>query len=92
MKRIFSRGLNYHGQCGLGKELVHSMEKFTELDTKLPITKIYTNLANTFALDEDSKTVYYWGFNWDIRSFFRTAVLLNSAPRFMYMMKVIIFY
>jgi len=88
MKKVFSRGLNYHGQCGLGNNIFHSMEKFTELQTKLPITNLYTNIAHTVALGNDSKSIYYWGFNWDIRSFIRTSMLVNTAPNFMRLMKV----
>jgi hypothetical protein len=88
MKKIFSRGLNFHGQCGLGKNIISSTEKFTELEINLPISKIETNLGSTFALDDNMKTVYYWGFNWDTRSFFRTAMFLNTVPNFMTLAKV----
>jgi alpha-tubulin suppressor-like RCC1 family protein len=92
MKRIFSRGLNYQGQCGLGKDVICSFEKFSEVDFQLPIIKISTNLAHTVALDNDERTVYFWGFNWDVRSFFRTSMMLNFTPKFMKQMKVIIQY
>ena len=90
MKRIFSRGLNFHGQCGLGKNIISSTEKFTELEVTLPIKNIETNLGSTFALDNNMKTVYYWGFNWDTRSFFRTAMFLNTVPNLMTLAKVTI--
>jgi alpha-tubulin suppressor-like RCC1 family protein len=88
MKRIFSRGLNYHGQCGLGRNVLSSIEKFTELEMQLPIIKVETYLGSTLAMDKNSKTIYYWGFNWDIRSFYRTAMFLNAVPNFMLVMKV----
>jgi hypothetical protein len=88
MKRIFSRGLNFHGQCGLGQDVYYSLEKFTELKIKLPIKKIVSNVGHTLALDENQKNVYFWGFNWDLRSFFRTAASYNSFPRAFQILKV----
>jgi len=55
MKRIFSRGLNYHGQCGLGKEIRYSIEKFSEVDVSFPIKNVYANLAHSIALHEGKK-------------------------------------
>jgi hypothetical protein len=88
MKRIFSRGLNFHGQCGLGQDMYYSLEKFTELRMNLPIKRIVSNVGHTLALDENQKTVYFWGFNWDLRSFFRTAAAYNFLPRFLQFLKV----
>jgi alpha-tubulin suppressor-like RCC1 family protein len=88
MKKIFCRGLNFHGQCGLGRDVKYSIDKFVELPLPVPIKNIYTNLAHSFALSEDEKSVYYWGFNWDIRSFFRTSMILQMFPRTMNNLKV----
>jgi hypothetical protein len=53
MKKIFCRGLNFHGQCGLGKKVKYSLEKFSEMpDFNLPIKNVYTNLGHSFALLE----------------------------------------
>ena len=88
MKKVFSRGLNIHGQCGLGHKIYHSSEKFTEIPMKLPIIKIKSNIGHTVALDEDKKTIYFWGFNWDLRSFFRIGMIYNYAPNFIKIFKV----
>lgn len=51
--RLFSRGLNYHGQCGLGKKIVHTNEKFEEI-VNIPnnINSVYSGLAhNAFLLE-----------------------------------------
>ena len=90
MKRIFCRGLNFHGQCGLGKDIQFIQDKFITLPISLPLKNIYTNLAHSFGLGEDQKSVYYWGFNWDIRSFFRTTAVFQMFPRLMWNFKVII--
>jgi hypothetical protein len=55
MKRIFSRGLNYHGQCGLGKDINFSVEKFSEISFKLPIKNIQAGLGHSVALHEGLK-------------------------------------
>jgi len=90
MKRVFCRGLNLHGQCGLGKDIKYITEKFVELPMSLPIKNIYTNLAHSFALGNDKKCVYYWGFNWDIRSFYRTTAVFQMFPRLLWSFKVIL--
>jgi hypothetical protein len=89
MKKIFCRGLNFHGQCGLGKHVKYSIDKFVEIPLPVPMKHVYTNLAHSFALGEDEKSVYYWGFNWDIRSFFRTSIVLQLFPRIMTNLKVL---
>ncbi len=38
------------------------------------------------------KTVFYWGYNWDLRSFIRTTAILQIFPKFMRAMKVYINY
>jgi hypothetical protein len=53
--RLFSRGLNYHGQCGLGKNLHHTNEKFIEVKN-IPrnIHSIYSGMGhNAFLLEGD---------------------------------------
>lgn len=52
MKRVFSRGLNYHGQCGLGKEIMHSVEMFSEINLPYPIKNVYASQAHSIALHE----------------------------------------
>jgi hypothetical protein len=88
MKKILCRGLNFHGQCGLGNDVIHTFDKFIEVPIPYAVKNVYTNLAHSFALGEDEKTVYYWGFNWDIRSFFRTAAFLQIFPRLINNFKV----
>lgn len=53
MRSIYSRGLNFHGQCGLGKNVAYSLEKFTKIpDFPCQIKKVSTNIGHTLALDE----------------------------------------
>lgn len=51
--KLFSRGLNFHGQCGLGNKVLHTSEKFIQIPN-FPnnIHSIYTGLAhNAILLD-----------------------------------------
>lgn len=58
-QRLFSRGLNYHGQCGLGNKILHTNEKFYEiLDIPQNIHSIHTGLAHN-ALLLEGKFLYY---------------------------------
>ncbi len=52
MRRVFSRGLNFHGQCGLGRDIRHSIEKFSEVDAYFPIKNVHGGLAQSIALHE----------------------------------------
>jgi hypothetical protein len=51
MKKVFSRGFNFHGQCGLGSDVQYSLEKFSEIKN-IPsnVSKVCTNLGHSFAL------------------------------------------
>jgi alpha-tubulin suppressor-like RCC1 family protein len=53
MKRILSRGLNYHGQCGLGPSIISTI-KFLPIKLDQKIKRIYTNYGSSFALLEGS--------------------------------------
>ena len=52
MRRVFSRGLNIHGQCGLGRKIEYQLEEFKEIEIlkHFPVENIYTNYASNFAL------------------------------------------
>jgi len=52
-QKLFSRGLNYHGQCGLGNKILHTNEKFYEV-SNIPnnIHSIHTGLAHNALLLE----------------------------------------
>lgn len=53
MNKIFSRGLNFHGQCGLGKEVKYSLEKFVQIpNLNYKIDSVYSNFGQNFALLE----------------------------------------
>jgi hypothetical protein len=51
MQKIYSRGLNFHGQCGLGRS-IKSTEKFLPIDINEKIKNIYTNYGTSYALLE----------------------------------------
>ncbi len=70
MKKIYCRGLNFHGQLGLGKDIIYSIEKFIPMkDLDINIDRIYTNYCHTFAFSSGTnneinikiKNVYYFG-------------------------------
>ena len=81
--KLFTKGLNFHGQCGLGKEIQYSINKFMEVSLPEDIDSVYTNTAHSFLLSHTKKTIYYFGFSWDLRSFIRTSNYFNSIPRIM---------
>jgi hypothetical protein len=49
MQKIYSRGLNYHGQCGLGSGIKYT-EKFLPIEINEKIRNIYTNYGASYAL------------------------------------------
>ena len=52
MRRILSRGLNYHGQCGHGSDILNSSNEFKEIVFQMPIKNVYAGLAHSYALHE----------------------------------------
>lgn len=79
---LFSRGLNFHGQCGLGRAIKYSLNQFRQVNIPNDILSVHTNQGHTFVLSTDRKKVYYFGFYWDTRSFLRSASAFQYMPRF----------
>jgi alpha-tubulin suppressor-like RCC1 family protein len=81
VNRLYVRGYNFLGQCGLGKKIPYTNDEFIPLTT-LPydIKSVQSNYGSNFLLAEDNKTLYYFGFNWDLRSFIRTTAAYQSFP------------
>ena len=51
IKKLYGRGLNFHGQLGLGPNIQYVQDKFIKIPTfDLNISKIYTNLGHSLAL------------------------------------------
>ena len=61
-QKLFSRGLNYHGQCGLGHKILQTHEKFIQIpDIPKNIYSIHTGLAhNALLLDGNIKNYFYF--------------------------------
>lgn len=78
--KLFVRGSNILGECGLGKKVVNTGGKFIE-NFNIPdgIKQIESNMGGNYLLSSDSKTVYYFGFKWDLRSYIR---INNTYPKF----------
>ena len=59
IQKLFSRGLNYHGQCGLGNKIIHTNEKFIEVPN-IPknINSIHTGLAHNALLLNGNSNKY----------------------------------
>lgn len=83
---LFSRGLNFHGQCGLGRAVKYSVNSFMQVNIPTDILSVHTNQGNTFVLSSDRKKIYYFGFYWDTRSFLRSASAFQYMPRFLTLM------
>jgi len=92
MQRAFVRGLNFHGQLGVGQEIKYTVNTFIE--NKSPIFKEVQSLTSetghNLALVNKNQ-VLYWGFNWDIRSFYRTLIANQTVPILMKIGKVLKF-
>ena len=88
VNRLYVRGYNFLGQCGLGNKIPYTKDEFVPLTT-LPydIKSIQTNYGSNFLLADNNKTLYYFGFNWDLRSFIRTTAAYQSTPFVMSMIK-----
>ena len=52
MRRVFSRGLNIHGQCGLGRKIEYEIEQFREIEIfkQYQVENIFTNYVSNFAI------------------------------------------
>jgi hypothetical protein len=52
MRRVLARGLNIHGQCGLGRKIEHQLDQFKEIEIfkQFQVENIYTNYASNFAI------------------------------------------
>lgn len=89
--RLYVRGLNYLGQCGLGKKVQYTGTSFIPNDF-LPntINKVHCNQAHNFILDSNNKTIYFFGFRWDLRSIIRTTLLYQKLPNLMQIAKYIV--
>ena len=59
MKRVFCRGLNLHGQCGLGKDIKYITEKFPYEGIIMMILAAITETIIYF-LVRDIKTLNNW--------------------------------
>lgn len=89
VQKVYTRGLNFLGQCGLGKKNNH-IEKFTQVkNLPLDLDSVYTNYGGSFILSKDKKEVYYFGCDWDLRSFMRTTNAYCNMPSFMKMVKLV---
>lgn len=59
MKTILSRGFNYQGQCGLGKNVNFIIDRFQPIyNFNSRILSVDTNLAHNFAL-LDGRNLFY---------------------------------
>lgn len=90
-RKVFVRGLNFHGQIGLGKKIKSTDEAFVE-NTLLPsdIVQVETNNGHSLVMRENKKTLYFFGFNWDLYTFYKTAAAFQNYPRFMWLVKNLI--
>lgn len=86
--KLLVRGLNFHGQCGLGKKINYTGDKYI-LNENIPDTiyKVEANQGHTFLLDKNNKTIYFFGFNWDLRSFLRVTHIYQRFPKFLQALK-----
>lgn len=87
VQKVYTRGLNFLGQCGLGKK-ANYIEQFTQVkNLPLELDSVYTNYGGSYVLSADKKEVFYFGNDWDVRSFLRIINAYNSIPKTMTFVK-----
>lgn len=79
IRKVYARGFNILGQCGLGNNLPFVDNKFVSVDI-MPnnVDFIHATEGGTFFLANNRKTIWYTGYTYDIRSCIRNMIFFQN--------------